>query len=67
MRNTMPYASCPLNRQPAPSLCCDNKQVLAMAYVPWQNWQSLYDAKEGFCHGTIFQELNKQFQGKGGC
>ena len=40
---------------------------LAMAYVPWQNWQNIYDAEKGFCYGTIFQELNLPFLGVGGC
>ena len=40
---------------------------LAMAYVPWQNWQNIYDAEKGFCRGTIFQELDLPFEGVGGC
>lgn len=40
---------------------------LAMAYVPWQTWQNIYDAEKGFCNGTIFQELNLPFRGVGGC
>lgn len=40
---------------------------LAMAYVPWQTWQNIYDAEKGFCNGTIFQELNLPFEGVGGC
>ncbi|QDW73758.1 spore coat associated protein CotJA [Lachnospiraceae bacterium KGMB03038] len=40
---------------------------LAMAYVPWQEWGSLCDARQGFCRGTIFEDLNKPFQGMGGC
>ena len=39
---------------------------IAMAYVPWQMWQDIYDAEKGFQCGTIFQELNKPFLGKGG-
>lgn len=39
---------------------------LAMAYVPWQNWHEIYDICEGFQSGTIFEELNKPFLGKGG-
>ena len=39
----------------------------AMAYVPWQEWGSLYDPRQGFCCGTIFEDLNKPFQGTGGC
>lgn len=41
--------------------------ALAMAYVPWQKWQNIYDAEKGFCNGTIFQELNLPFYGVGGC
>lgn len=39
---------------------------LAMAYVPWQKWQNIYDAEKGFCNGTIFQDLNLPFYGTGG-
>ncbi len=39
---------------------------LAMAYVPWQTWRDLYDTEKGFHCGTIFQELNLPFLGKGG-
>lgn len=30
---------------------------LAMAYVPWQEWQNVYDACAGLKKGTIFGEL----------
>lgn len=40
---------------------------LAMAYVPWQTWQNIYDAEKGFCSGTIFQDLDLPFRGIGGC
>ena len=33
--------------------------VLALAYVPMQVLNTLYDPEEGFCQGTIFPELNK--------
>ncbi len=39
---------------------------LAMAYVPWQKWQNLYDSDKGFHCGTIFQELHKPFEHAGG-
>lgn len=39
---------------------------LAMAYVPWQTWRDIYDTEKGFQCGTIFQELNMPFLGKGG-
>ena len=41
--------------------------VLAMAYVPWQRWQKIYDAEKGLHRGTIFQELDLPFCGMGGC
>ena len=44
----------------------DGTRSLAMAYVPWQKWQALYEAEKGFCRGTIFAELDKPFEGTGG-
>ena len=51
--------------------CSDNtstisRQVLAMAYVPIQNFQCLYDPPKGLHAGTIFAELDKPFLGTGG-
>lgn len=40
---------------------------LAMAYVPWQEWNSVYEIEKGLQCGTIFKELNKPFRGTGGC
>nr|WP_243207112.1 spore coat associated protein CotJA [Mediterraneibacter hominis] len=40
---------------------------LAMAYVPWQKWQNIYEPCKGLSQGTIFQDLDKLFYGKGGC
>lgn len=40
---------------------------IGMAYVPWQVWREIYDAEKALCRGTIFQELDKPFQGAGGC
>ncbi len=56
-------------------VCCDGKydelsgMPLAMAYVPWQEWQNIYEAEKGFHCGTIFEELNMPFNGirMGGC
>ncbi len=44
-----------------------NKMMLAMAYVPWQEWQNIYDMDKAFCRGTIFCDLDKPFLGNGGC
>lgn len=67
MRIQNPYTSCPQNPYPPISPCPANGQVLAMAYVPWQTWKSLYDGDTALQKGTIFQELQKPFQGMGGC
>ena len=39
---------------------------IAMAYVPWQKWQDIYEPCKGLESGTIFKELDKPFLGKGG-
>ena len=54
-------------------VCCNDRSgydelsgfPLAMAYVPWQKWCSLYEADKGFCRGTIFEQLDKPFYGTG--
>lgn len=38
-------------------------QSLAMAYVPIQAFQDLYDLPKALQHGTIFQELDFPFYG----
>lgn len=38
---------------------------LAMAYVPYQNWENIYDVENGFSAGTIFADLDKPFSGYG--
>lgn len=38
---------------------------LAMAYVPWQHLDRIYEnLEEALCVGTLFSELNKPFQGR---
>lgn len=38
-----------------------NDYALAMAYVKWQQWGSVYTPHEGLSIGTIFPCLNKPF------
>ena len=40
--------------------------VLAMAYVPVQQWQDLYEAEEALQNGTIFRQLKLPFEGGAG-
>lgn len=37
---------------------------LAMAYVPLQCWQKLYEPATAFKRGTLFEELDKPFIGE---
>ena len=39
-------------------------QVVAMAYVPWQNFHKVYEQEKALMVGTIFPELNKPFLGR---
>lgn len=47
---------------------CDipkDKCSLAMAYVPFQKWEPIYNEEEGFSKGTIFPSLDLPFLGRG--
>ncbi len=39
--------------------------VLAMAYVPKQEWETPYDAMDGLDRGTLFPSLDKPWLGGG--
>lgn len=42
-----------------------DKFPIAMAYVPWQKFDRMYDDLEkAYCAGTIFPELDKPFEGR---
>lgn len=34
---------------------------IAMAYVPWQQWENIYEADLGLKQGTIFKDLDKPY------
>ncbi|MGN0292241.1 MAG: spore coat associated protein CotJA [Lachnospiraceae bacterium] len=40
--------------------------ALAMAYVPWQYFEHVYEPDRALEVGTIFPELNKPFYGRKG-
>ena len=50
----------------AAGLLCGQKDnwVLAMAYVPWQEWGDLYDEELALQRGTLFADLDKPFTGR---
>ena len=42
-----------------------DKFPVAMAYVPWQNFEGMFeDLEKAYCTGTIFPELDKPFKGR---
>ena len=44
-----------------------NEKVVAMAYVPWQMFNGIYDLDRALCAGTIFPCLDKPFKGRCAC
>ena len=48
------------------SCSCMRKMPLAMAYVPVQEWDCLYNPSEALCKGTAFPELDLIFCGSRG-
>lgn len=80
-QNTMRCSRRPVQSMPAQSSpdCCQKMDgcpdthdhfpadmPIAMAYVPWQKWQEIYEPCRALESGTIFKELDKPFLGKGG-
>lgn len=41
-----------------------NSNPIAMAYVPWQYWETPLEPCDALEIGTIFSELNKPFMGR---
>lgn len=39
---------------------------LAMVYAPLQEWRGIYDCEKAICQGTLFAELDKPLEGRGG-
>lgn len=43
----------------------EEEKSLAMAYVPWQKFEKIYDNLEkAYTSGTIFQDLDLTFTGR---
>ena len=61
---SMPCMEC---ISPSGNPSCDSDHVLAMAYVPWHQFSSVYEPDRALSAGTIFPELDKPFlAAKGG-
>ncbi len=44
---------------------CIDGMPLAMAYVPRQKWQNIYENSKAVMRGTIFSDLDLPFKGAG--
>lgn len=56
-------------QRPKPGSCSKDPLFglsLAIAYVPWQQWNQTYPLDKAMQAGTIFPELDKPFLGKRG-
>lgn len=51
---------------PQPKTAFPAETPLAMAYVPYQMWDAVYDAEEGIAQGSMFPSLVKPFYGAEG-
>lgn len=49
---------------PMPKTVFPKDTPLAMAYIPFQHWDEVYEAEVGFSRGTIFPALDKPFIGE---
>lgn len=49
------------NRMPA----IPENAVLAMAYIPWQHLEEVYEPEAALANGTLFPVLNKPFTAGG--
>ena len=66
MMNQYQEQNCSKGRRMANSDSGQEMEI-AMAYVPWQFFQSIYEPDKALQVGTVFPELNKPFYGgKGG-
>lgn len=53
--------SCPIRGEC--DFSCTDTFPLAMAYVPMQQFDDMYDPAEGHAVGTLFRALDKPFRG----
>ncbi len=66
--NNQPAAGIPVQQAAVYPFQCPNtrpgtleQSPVAMAYVPWQQWQQTYSLEKGFERGTIFPDLDLTF------
>lgn len=61
-RNTEPHRDCRCSEKAKYNgVGFTGNYSLAMAYVPMQDFEDLFELEEGFCEGTIFKSLRFPF------
>ena len=61
----VPSASCPCQESDCnPGDSPVDTMEVGMSYIPWQNWDNLYDPKEALSKGTVFADLYKPWIGR---
>lgn len=72
MRMPCQFKGAPINEEYVPmQRQYDNCNIMpfpaetpvGMAYVPYQQWNDMYTADDGFMRGTMFPELDYPFKG----
>ncbi len=56
--------SCDVGSCLMPDTVFPKKTPLAMAYIPFQQWETPYEAEVGLSRGTVFPGLDKPFIGE---
>ena len=65
-QTAVPYTPAGNCSQPMPQRKDCEDMVVAMAYVPWQQWGNVYTVEEAYSKGTLFPDLDKPFLAGGG-
>ena len=61
IHGNFPEERCGCEQTVSESCCRDDRMkafALAMAYVPWQEWENLYEEEAALARGTLFEALD---------
>lgn len=64
--NSNSYSKCSAQGLTIPTGSFPERTPLAMAYVPYQNWEETYAENVALAKGTIFPSLDLPFLGREG-
>ncbi len=64
VRNVCPVTNTPSCEYAVEQVSGIDGLPLAMAYVPVQKFENLYEIDAAYCAGTLFKDLDKPFTGR---